>query len=290
VQVSSIAEQLLFATVRIETVDIQGDKGVGTGFFFGVERNGRQYGFLVTNKHVIKNTSTGKILFTLAENKQPLLGKTYWLNITNFGDWWHSHSDPEVDIAIAPIGGAIKAVTDKGVSVYHTFIHENLIPDAKQVEEFDAIEEIVFVGYPNNIWDDLNNLPVTRRGITATPLAVDFRGKKQFLIDGSVFPGSSGSPVFVLRIGSYSTKSGNFIVGNKLAFVGIVSSVFFRRAEGKIEMTEAPTAMVPVPVSQEMIDLGLVIKSSVVIEVIEQFLGLKGKEEAKPVTTAMRMR
>jgi hypothetical protein len=90
-----------------------------------------------------------------------------------------------------------------------------------------------------------------------------------------------------LRIGSYSTKSGNFIVRNKLAFVGIVSSVFFRRAEGKIEMTEAPTAMVPIPVSQEMIDLGLVIKSSVVIEAIEQFLGSKGKEEAKPVTTAM---
>jgi hypothetical protein len=283
VKVSSIAEQLLFATVRIET-----DTGVGTGFFFGIERNGQQYGFLVTNKHVIKNTSTGRILFTISENKQPILGKTYWLNITHFGDWWYGHSDPDVDIAIAPIGGAIKTITDKGISVYHRFIHENLIPDAKQVEDFDAIEEIVFIGYPNDIWDNLNNLPVTRRGITATPLAVDFRGKKQFLIDGSVFPGSSGSPVFVLKIGGYSTKAGDFVVGNnKLVFVGIVSSVFYRRAEGKIEMTEAPTAMVPIPVSQEMIDLGLVIKSSVLIETIEQFLGSKGKEEAKPVTTVM---
>jgi hypothetical protein len=177
VQVSTIAEQLLFATVRIETADLGGHTGVGTGFFFGVERNKNQYAFLVTNKHVIRNASTGRILFTIAEDKKPVLGKTHWLNISNFGQWWHGHSDPDVDIAIAPVGGAIRSITDHGVSLYHTFISEDLIPDIKQVDDFDAIEDIVFLGYPNNIWDDVNNLPVVRRGITATPLAVDFRGK-----------------------------------------------------------------------------------------------------------------
>lgn len=284
VNVSSIAEQLLFATVRIETTNLNGGTGIGTGFFFGVERNARQYGFLVTNRHVIRNTSTGRILFTVSENKQPILGKTHWLNIKNFEKWWHAHSDPEIDIAIAPIGGAIRTITDKGISVYHRFIHENLIPDAKQVEDFDAIEEIVFVGYPNDIWDDVNNLPIIRRGITATHLAVHFRGQKQFLIDGSVFPGSSGSPVCVLRVGSYSSKSEGFVFGNKLSFVGIVSSVFYRSAKGKIEMTEAPTAMVPVPFSEEMIDLGVVLKSSLIIETIEQFLGSEGEKKSLPTT------
>ena len=264
VKVSSIAEQLLFATVRLETTNLAGGTGVATAFFFGVERNARQYGFLVTNRHVIRNTSTGRILFTVSENKQPILGKTHGLNILDFEKWWHTHSDPDVDIAIAPIGDAIRTITDKNIPIYHTFIHEYLIPDAKDVEEFDAIEEIVFAGYPNDIWDDVNNLPIIRRGVTATPLAVDFRGKKQFLIDASVFPGSSGSPVCILRIGGYSTKDGRFLLGNKLAFVGIISSVFCRRAEGTIEMAEAPTAMVPVPVSKEMIDLGVVLKASLI--------------------------
>lgn len=276
-QVSTVAEQLLFATVRIETADLSGHTGVGTGFFFGVERDQKQYGFLVTNKHVIRNASTGRILFTVAEDKKPVLGKTHWLNISNFDQWWHGHSDPDVDVAIAPVGDAIRSITDQGVPLYHTFIGENLIPDTKQVEDFDAIEDIVFLGYPNNIWDDVNNLPVIRRGITATHLAVDFRGKKQFLIDASVFPGSSGSPVFILKVGSYNSRAGGLVVGNKLAFLGIVSSVFYRREEGKIEMAEAPTAMVPVPVSQEMVDLGLVIKASALIEVVEQFLALVRK-------------
>lgn len=286
-QISSIAEKLLFATVRIETVDIKGDTGVGTGFFFGVERNQKQYGFLVTNKHVIKDAPTGRILFTIAEDKKPVLGKTYWLTIANFDQWWHGHSDPEVDLAIAPIGAAIRSITDKGISVYHTFIGEDLTPGQKQLEDLDAIEDVVFLGYPNNIWDDVSNLPVIRRGITATPLAVDFRGRKQFLIDASVFPGSSGSPVFILKTGSYSPRSGGLVLGNKLAFLGIVSSVFYRRTEGKIEMAEAPTAMVPVPVSQEMIDLGLVIKASALIEAVDQFLGRAGKDEAKTVATSI---
>jgi hypothetical protein len=175
----------------------------------------------------------------------------------------------------------------KGISIFHRFIHEDLIPASKQVEDFDAIEDIVFLWYPNDIGDDINNLPVTRRGITATPFAVDFRGKKQFLIDASVFPGSSGSPVFIYNSESSSTRSGGLVVGSKLDIVGIVSPVFYRRAEGQIEMTEAPTAMLPVPVSQEMIDLGLVIKSSAIVEAIEEFLGPKGRKEHQPETASV---
>ena len=43
-------------------------------------------------------------------------------------------------------------------------------------------------------------------------------------------------------------------------------------------MIDAPTAIVPVSVSKEMIDLGVVIKSSVIVETIEQFLGPKGSK------------
>jgi hypothetical protein len=93
--------------------------------------------------------------------------------------------------------------------------------------------------------------------------------------------------VFILKSGSYSTRSGGLVLGNKLVFLGIVSSVFYRREEGKIEMAEAPTAMVPVPVSQEMVDLGLVIKASAIIEAVEEFLGRSGEIEATPGTISI---
>lgn len=51
------------------------------------------------------------------------------------------------------------------------------------------------VGYPDGIWDEFNNQPIVRRGITATHPKNDFNGKGEFLIDAVCFPGSSGSPV-----------------------------------------------------------------------------------------------
>lgn len=64
------------------------------------------------------------------------------------------------------------------------------------------------IGYPNGLWDSQNNLPIIRRGITATSVKKDYNGKKEFLIDAAVFPGSSGSPVFIFNEGSYSVPGG----------------------------------------------------------------------------------
>ena len=55
------------------------------------------------------------------------------------------------------------------------------------------------IGYPDGIWDSVNNLPVIRKGITATHPHISWNGKTEFLTDIASFPGSSGSPYF-LRI------------------------------------------------------------------------------------------
>src|SRR5262249_22934044 len=61
-----------------------------------------------------------------------------------------------------------------------------------------------------------------RRGISATPIWSDFRGKPHFLIDAEVFYGSSGSPVFILNEGSYPTKGG-ISIGTRFYFVGMIT-------------------------------------------------------------------
>ena len=40
--------------------------------------------------------------------------------------------------------------------------------------ELSAVEEILMIGYPNGLWDAVNNYPLIRRGVTASHPAVDF--------------------------------------------------------------------------------------------------------------------
>ncbi|MFT3756084.1 MAG: hypothetical protein QM769_09065 [Pseudoxanthomonas sp.] len=74
-----------------------------------------------------------------------------------------------------------------------------MIPTPQQVTKLDAAESVTFISYPNGVWDSKNLLPVARRGTTASPIEVDFEGTPRFLIDASVFGGSSGSPAFILN-------------------------------------------------------------------------------------------
>lgn len=140
------------------------------------------------------------------------------------------------------------------------------------IESLDALEDVVFIGYPNGIWDTQNYLPIIRRGITATPIMIDFQNAPQFLVDASVFPGSSGSPVFLYNTGTYQQKNGATVVGSRVLFLGVIASVFYREDTGRIEMMAVPTAAVPVAVFQQMINLGVVFKARTILEVVEIFI------------------
>lgn len=59
------------------------------------------------------------------------------------------------------------------------------------------IQDILMVGYPIGISDNVNNLPIVRKGITASHVNKNFQGRNEVLIDAACFPGSSGSPVFL---------------------------------------------------------------------------------------------
>ena len=141
---------------------------------------------------------------------------------------------------------------------------------------FDAIESITFIGYPNGIWDTKNLLPVARRGTTASPMSVNFENTPRFLIDASVFGGSSGSPVFILNQGMITDKHGNTTVGSRVVFVGVVAAVFSRTQLNQIIAVPIPTQTQPMAQQQEMIDLGIVFRSETVVQAIQAFVNQKG--------------
>ena len=282
-KVESLAEQLLFTTVRIEVQGPHGT-GAGTGFVFATQVAGHQGDalFLVTNKHVIDGFERASFFFTLAdEQRQPLIGKRFDVRMDNLPQHWHGHPNASVDIAVTPLAPIIDAINAAGQRVFYRIVSSENIPIAQQMEDLDAIEEIRFIGYPNGIYDQRNLLPVTRRGITATPLQVDLNGEPKFLIDASVFGGSNGSPVFIVNQGGY-THRGGLVVDSRLFFVGVVSSVAYVEQEGQIAFKEIPTAQPPVAVTRQMLDLGVVFKANTVVEAALGYLATQGIVLAPP--------
>lgn len=268
-EIDSIAKKLLFSTVRVDTELEDGGEGSGTAFIITHSHAKGTTPFIVTNRHLVEGVRRGGLVFTRKQAGKPALGQRFQLNIDEFPAAWFYHPDETVDLAIVPLRPLERAARALGVELYYQAVDSRRIPDAAAVRGFDALEEILFVGYPSGVWDQTNLTPILRRGTTATPLELDFEGHKQFLIDAAVYPGSSGSPVFVLRNDPSRPHLPN---GRRIWFAGVVAAVFFREETNQLVPGPVPAQTASPTVSAEMIDLGLVIKSESVREVIEAFI------------------
>lgn len=270
-----IGTQLLYSTLRLEA-ETPGGVSTGTGFIFSMERGDNTYLFVVTNKHVISAAGIGKFFFTVMEDGGPVVGKRHEVTVADFQNAWFGHPDPSVDVAVMPLVPVLEHMQSQGVSAYFKMIPESAIPTGEQLADLDALEDIVFVGYPNGVYDAHNLLPIVRKGTTATPVFVDFNGQKLFLIDASVFPGSSGSPVMLVNEGWY-TQGNTLQAGSRFHFLGVIASVLIRHEQGAVEFVDIPTAQQQIATTQQMIDLGVVFKSDTVVEACEAFMRSRGE-------------
>lgn len=272
--VETPAEQLLFSTVRIECQSPDG-LSTGTGFFYSREVNNSTAVFIVTNKHVIRESQVGRLFFTASEDGKPLIGERVDLQLDEFHGLWFDHPDPDIDICIMPFVPIVEYLQKAHKDIFYRSIPQEINLSEKFMKELDALEEVIFVGYPNGVFDAKHLLPIVRRGTTATPLHLDYEGKPQFLIDASVFPGSSGSPVLVCNSGGYSTR-GNLSVGVRVIFLGVISQVLIRHDINSVDFISIPTSVVPLVRTTQMIDLGLVFKAATVESCVEAFLRSRG--------------
>ncbi len=276
-EVQTVTEQALFATMRIET-DTPDGVGTGTAFSFGYAHDGREWGFMVTNKHVIAGATTGRFFFTRGEGDRPLVGERYDFEISDFAALWHGHPDADVDITVAPMGGLIHYMGSRSMRPFFRSIPSNYVPTEEEVRDMDAVEDVMFVGYPNGIFDTKNLMPIVRRGITATPFQIDYEGEPKFLIDASVFPGSSGSPVFLFDSGGYMSRTGTYNLGvSRVMFLGVISAVAIAEQRGRIDFAPIPTQQTPIVRMDQMLNLGIVFKASTVVEAARDLLRTRGE-------------
>jgi hypothetical protein len=261
-------EFLMHATVRIESTNKQG-VSVGTGFLFHLFHQGdNSVPVIVTNKHVVKGATTGSFELTMAKpDGTPDLTNHFPIQITDFEKGWTGHPDPAVDLAIFPCASIFERLAKEGRKIFLTGLDQSIVPTEDAMQALTPVEDVLIVGYPIGIWDTANNSPIFRRGITATAPYLDFSGKKEFLIDAAIFPGSSGSPVLLFNQGPWVDRRGNTNVGGTRALLlGINYAVTTYSATGEIKIEQTPTEMRPVPVLVIPSNLGVCIKASRILE------------------------
>jgi hypothetical protein len=205
----------------------------GSGFYFNFTNKGDTINAIVTNTHVIKGCQTGYLRFKSCSLPFKInYGDLLEIKIDDFESKWIKH--PTEDLAILPTKEILQEVYLKYNKRMGLFsYYEKDIPSDLELNDLSAIEEIVMIGYPKGLSDELNDLPIVRKGYTATPVFLNYRNEKRFLIDIPIYPGSSGSPVILFNPVDYTEKSGNLALKQRLKLLGIVVESYSYNAIGK---------------------------------------------------------
>mgnify|MGYP001606595290 CR=1 FL=1 len=179
----------------------------GTGFFVMVDK----YFYLVTAKHVVNGLQGKDILIFLNSKKGKIITRSLKEIQEKYSAQWIYHKDPEVDIAI------ISFALNMDIDDVKT-IPEDLFLDFKNVFELD---DVFFLSYQPGVFNQKTIIPVIRKGCVSLK-----QDNKTILIDGSAFPGNSGSPVFLTPMPSRFKDGGITLGDGGLGgkFVGIVGS------------------------------------------------------------------
>lgn len=270
----------MFNTVRL----VGTDGSSGTGYFYNFKIEDAIVPVIITNKHVVNNNQNATMTFYLhllnGENES---NESYQVTLTTN---WIFHTNKDLCFCfVNPVFEFVKKQTGK--NVFYIAIDETILPTQEILENLSALEELVMVGYPIGLWDKKNNFPIFRKGYTASHPAIDFNEHGIGLIDMACFPGSSGSPIYILNEGGYKDKRGNLNWGqSRIIFLGTLFSGPIYDATGKLVVTDIPTSQQSVEShTGVMVNLGYYIKASELLEFKNIVADIVEQDRKKPHNT-----
>jgi hypothetical protein len=260
------SEQLMYAVVRVVD-NLQNPRRWGTGFLFNLFQTAESSTpVVITNWHVVDGlTGCGFQFAARSADGTPDLANHLPIEIPNLSNGAIRH--PSVDLVAIPVAAAIRDLIAKGHPPFYFGLAPVLIPTDDILQSLDPVEQILTVGFPGSLWDDVHSLPLLHRGYTATAPYIDFKGKKEFLIDIATWPGSSGSPVLLFNDNGWSTRNHSTIVGGtRLGLLGVVYGVGVQDISGNVAIQAGPTQIVAPGQMAVPTNLGACIKASRILE------------------------
>ncbi len=241
----------------------------GTGFLYKFALPGGDVVCLVSNKHVLEGRPWIEVGFAqrTADGRRAL-GPSTNLKVPAGALPVIGHPDPNVDLAIMPVGPLVKDLEAKGFDPFVLSLDKGVCITPDRAEILSAATDVIMVGFPNGLMDEANNLPVVRRGSLATPYRANYAGNRDFVIDIAAFGGSSGSPVFAFFNGMEATPQGMMMGSQAFYLIGVLHSGPVLNAEGQIVQRPVPTQTVVV--TQQMIHLGYCAKIDLLIDFLPE--------------------
>lgn len=252
----TISENMMYNTVRLEAHS----GSTGTGFFYNFKVDDIVYPAIVTNQHVVnyKQVEKIKFIFHLIKDEH-----NYDENIlAEYITEWIFHPTKDLCIClINPIFEDIKRKTGK--APFYIVNDDSIVATQEKLNELSALEELVMVGYPIGLFDNRNNFPIFRKGYTASHPAHDFNEEGIGLADIACFPGSSGSPIFILNENGFTDRNGTHHIGQpRIILLGILYAGPCYDAKGNIKEVEIPTKQEIQTTIPIMTNLGSYIKAT----------------------------
>lgn len=248
-----------------------------TGFLYGyhLKTDGEiDYHFvcLVTNRHVFEKQKSIIVRFNKIEANE---AREYNLDLVGADNkqLWFCHTDSTVDYAV------IFLDTDKlkEDSINYRYFRQKTESATLQEMYEKGISEgdgVFVLGYPLGIVDPIKNYVIVRSGVIAKISDSYFKKKASFIIDSSVFPGSSGGPV-VTRPEIIS------VTGTKAydhsTLIGIISSYILYEDVAISQQTGKPRV-----VFQENSGLANVVPIDFLNEIIEERIGKLEPQDSPP--------
>jgi len=241
------AEMLSYATVCLYFTN-SNSVSSATGFYYSIPHPTQpslHIPVIVCNKHATKDALKTKIDITLASNGSPSMNSLP-LSIDNCRFAWIHHPDPSVDLSVLPIGMIWNELESHGLRPFIIPMNAGIIPPDDYMNAITQFDEVIMIGYPGGLRDEVNNQPIFRRGSLATRPSKNFGGERKYLVNMPVYPGSSGSPVLYLaKAGAFAGPPGDpgmrFDVRVKL--IGINSATYTSTVTGKVIPVPVPTVV-----------------------------------------------
>lgn len=263
----SLSEKLTYSTVLIKSFYDNGTAATGTGFIFNLCQNGElAVPVIITNKHVVNECKEIEFEFCL-KNGDGSANDLETVKIRYQNSNWYYHPNSDVDLCCLPIANVLSQLSNNKKEVFYIPLSKDIIPSKEEIEEYTALEEVSMIGYPIGLSDLYNHKPIIRRGVTATHIKKDYQGKKEFLVDMACFPGSSGSPIFLLNEGTY-VQNKSIIMGSRIKFIGILYAGPQYNAQGELVVYSHPNIISKTNIPT---NLGVAIKAERIQDFEEHF-------------------